>query len=352
MIRRLAFALGLFLLSATPAAAQRPPDEQCILHPQLAPCLQSDADHLVLTYGVRRIEQHRDAGEEVLRVSYFHNEDLLLIAFVRAPGHDPTAYVYFPRRAGRPAVPPMQAPISQAAWSEAMQRAAYADRALAPVPETEADAQSICLHPWVYLFEASVPAEPATGTRARIRRYSATSCDDAPLVPFAADFRRLALPLFPACDALDPRAYGNPVLRFRTCRYLAGDRLAAAEVMNMAYPFRAARGPEDLRDLEELFAYDAAIDWNGRRRGAEDRNPAAFWLARMAEDQVNSFNVERAEGLADGRVRISGYLLRNRPGVNDGTYLQAQFDQVWATTWSGTRVASITVGPWEVYRPR
>lgn len=352
MIRRLARTLAALLLWSAPAAAQIGTDERCWDNPNLASCLEDLSDHLVATYGARQIEAHRDAGDVVLRVSYYHNQDLLLIAFVRAPGHDPTAYIYFPRRPGRTATPPMQAPISQAAWSEAMQRAAYADRSLTPVPETDSDAQSICIHPWVYLFEASVPAERATGTRARIKRYSATSCDDAPLVPFAADFRRLALPLFPACDALDSHVYGNPVLRLRTCQYLAGDRLAAAGVMNMAHAFQTARGPEDLRDLQELFAYEAVIDWNGRRRGPEDRNPAAFWLARVAEDHVTSFTVERAEGLPDGRVRISGYLLRDRPGVNDGTYVQAHFEQVWATTWSGTDVASIAVGPWEVYRPR
>lgn len=346
MIRRLAL-VTLAFLAATPATGQRWPDEQCVRNPNLAPCVQSQGDQLAATFGARRIDEHRDAGEEVVRVFYYHNEDLALIAFVRAPGHEPTAYVYFPRRAGQPAPAPMQAPISQAVWAEAMWRSTYADRGLAPAPPIPADGTEVCLHPWNYVFEASVPAAPGVGVRARVRRYSANACDDAPLIQFAADFRRLAISLFPACDALDDGLYGNPVQRFVLCPRLSGDRLAAAQVMNLADAFRSPRGADDHRDLQGLFNDEAAIDWNGRRHGAEDRDPAAFWQARIREDQVISFGIDAAEGRADGRVRLTGVLLRAQAGRNDGTYLQARFEQIWATTYSGVQVVSVTVGPWE-----
>jgi hypothetical protein len=347
VILRLACALAALFIFASPAAAQRWPDPDCFPDPNIPSCLQSRADGLARDYGVRRIEEHRDAGDEVVRIFYEHNSDLALIEFVRAPGRDPVANVYFPRSAVQQAATPMQAVIPQAVWSEAVERAAYADRSFVSVPPRESDGQTVCLHPWAYVFEASDPAAPEFGIRARIRRHSIDSCDAAPLLQFAADFRRLALPLFPACDALDPRAYGNEVLRLVICQVLSGDKLAAATVMNMAYTFQTARGPEDLRDLQELIDSNAVIDWNGRRRTAEDRNPAAFWLARVAEHQVVSFVVRRAEGLPGGHVRVTGYLLCSRPGTNDGTYLQAHFEQAWATTWSGTQVVSLTVGPWE-----
>lgn len=348
MIRRLALALAALLFTAAPAAAQRWPDDQCVDEPNLAPCLQSRADGLAETYGVRRIEAHRDAGDEVLRIFYIKDGGrAALISFVRAPGRDPVVSVHFEREGGRPAPAPMQAPISQAMWYEASYRAAYADRSLVPVPP---DPRIICLHPWTYVFEASVPAEPAYDRPARVRRHSITSCDDGPLLYFAADLQRLALPLFPACDALDGDHYGNAVLRLRQCRRLSGDRLAAARVMNLATAFERMHRPDDPRVLNDLFAFGAVTDWNGRRHAPTDRDPAVFWRARIAEDNVNGFRVEAVEGQSPDRVRLTGYLYRNQPGTNDGTQSRARFEQIWARTISGMQVTSITVGAWAVQR--
>ena len=184
------WALALLLLASAPAAAQRWPDEQCFDNPNLAPCLQSRADGLAEAYGVRRIEAHRDAGDEVLRVFYIKDGDRALITFVRTPGHDPIAHVHFPRAGNQSASTPMQAQIPEAAWSEALYRATFADRSLIPVPD-DPEVQTICLHPWNFVFEASVPANAVYGRSARVRRHSASSCDDAPLIYFAADLQRL-----------------------------------------------------------------------------------------------------------------------------------------------------------------
>jgi hypothetical protein len=349
MIHRLAWAFAALLPLVAPAAAQRWPDERCIEEPNLAPCLQSRADDLARSYGVQPIEAHRDAGDEVLRIFYVKNGDRALISLVRAPGRDPMAYVYFPRLEGGPAPPPMQAPIPQQVWDEILFRAAYADRSLVPVPPPESDSQTICLHPWNYVFEASIPATPALGIRARIRRHSINSCDDAPLLQFAADLQRLALPLFPACEALRAELFGNAVQRLERCTRLSGDRLSAAEIMNLAHAFEIMGGSETLSDL---FASDAAIHWDGRRRATNDDQPAAFWRARVAEDRVNGFSIEAADGGPEGRVRLTGHLYRDQPGTNDGTVARASFEQLWVTNWSGRQVASVVVGPWEVYRPR
>jgi hypothetical protein len=334
-----------------PASAQHWPDDQCVDNPNLAPCLQSRADGLAEIYGVRRIEAHRDAGDEVVRVFYIKDGDLALITLVRSPGRDPTAYVHFPQARNQSAATPMQAPISQAEWSEALYRAAYADRSLVSLPE-DPEVQTICIHPWTYVFEASVPADAVYGRSARVRRYSASSCDDAPLLYFAADLQRLVLPLFPTCDALDRNRYGNAVQRLIQCQRLYGDRLAAAEVMNLASAFDRIGESEGPHALDHLFAWDAAIDWNGHRHAANDRETAAFWRARIAEDGVSNFHIERAEGQSRNRVRVTGYLYRNQPGTNDGTQSRAPFEQIWAATASGIQVTSITVGPWEVYRAR
>lgn len=342
MIRWLALAAAMLLWSA-PAEAQRRPDQQCVENPNLATCLQVHGDELAAIYGVRRIDAHRDAGDEVVRIFYRHNQDLALIEFVRAPGRDPTAYVYFPRRDGQPAPAPMQASVPQAVWAEVMWRAIYADRALVPVPPPVSDRQTICLHPWTYMFEATEPAAPDAGIAASVRRYDVDACEEAPLIQFASDFRRLALPLFPACDALDGRLYGNPVQRLVRCQHLSGDRLAAAEIMNLAHPFMDIGGSADPHDLDDAFDTEAVIDWNGRRRPADHRNPARFWQERIAEDQVNSFQIERIEGQSRDAARLTGYLHRDRPGRNDGSCLRARMVQVW----TGNHVSSATVGPWQ-----
>lgn len=350
MMRRFAWTLLLTVLAATPAAAQRWPDEACVLDPNLAPCLQSRADELAATFRVRRIEEHRDSGDEVLRIFYLKDGAVALISLIRAPGRDPTANVYFPQAEGRAAAP-MQAPIPQDVWDEAFDRAAYADRRLVPVP-SDPEVQTVCLHPWNYVFEASVPAEPAYGRSARVRRHSINSCDDAPLLYFAADLQRLVSPLFPACDQLDARLYGNVVQRLSLCRRLSGDRLAAALVMNLAHPFQVLGGSEDPHRLDDLFSSNTVIDWNGQHRPADQRNPALFWRARVAEDDVSGFQVEAAEGQSRDRVRVTGYLFRDQPGTNDGTEARASFEQIWARNWSGMQVASVTVGPWQVRRSR
>lgn len=348
MIRRLSLALALLLLAA-PAAAQRWPDDRCVDDPNLAPCAQSRADGLAETYGVRRIEAHRDAGDEVLRIFYIKDGDRALLSFVRAPGRDPMVFVHFPRAGGSPTQAPMQAPVPPAAWNEAFYRAARADRSFVLV-SPDPDVQTICLHPWTYVFEASEPADPAYDRPARVRRHSTTSCDDAPLFFFAADLQRLVLPLFPACDALDGDDFGNAVQRLGQCRRLSGDRLAAARVMNLATAFERMRQSDDPRALDDLFGFGAEIDWNGRRHAATDRAPAAFWQVRIAEDNVNGFRVEAAEGLSPARVRLTGYLYRNQPGTNDGTRSHARFEQIWTRTASGIRVTSVTVGAWTLQR--
>jgi hypothetical protein len=122
--------------------------------------------------------------------------------------------------------------------------------------------------------------------------------------------------------------------------------------MNLADDLRLLGGSGDPRRRDDLFAPDALIDWNGRRRPPDQRNPAAFWRARIAEDDVDGVHVEAVEARSQDRVRVTGYLYRDQPGTNDGTMSRARFEQVWTGTWAGSRIASVTVGPWQVQRPR
>ena len=117
--------------------------------------------------------------------------------------------------------------------------------------------------------------------------------------------------------------------------------------MNLSVAFTEMRGSGYADTLGGLFEPQAVIDWNGRRRVLPDGSPAAFWQARIAENEVNGFYVETAEGQSGDRVRLRGHLSRNRTGTNDGTRLTARFEQIWTRFGSAIRVASVTVGPWE-----
>lgn len=329
--------LGLF--APMPAVAQSWPDEQCIMEPTLASCAQSRADGLAMRFGVPRIEQHLADGDAVVRIFFINGDgrDRLLIAFVRAPGRDPTASVHFPRQRGQPSPPPMQAPIPQAVWDQALDRASYAERSLTPVP---ADPR-ICLHPWTYVFEASDPAREGYMLPAATRRHIVNGCEDAPLILFAGDLQRLALPLFPACDALASNQYWYPADQLFRCSILSGDRLAAARVVNLATAFERVRAPQDQDALADLFVDNATVDWNGRRtpRGADSDR---FWLARVAEDGVDSFTIERAEGQSIDRVRITGRLGRSTHGREGPIRYSAPFEQMWVQN----MIVSATVGAW------
>ena len=342
----LALAALLVVFAAAPSAGQDSIDEQCILDPNIAPCAQSRARRLSREYDVPTIETHLERGDAVVRVFFIdgngHNQ--VLISFVRARGHDPTVFVHFPSSGGRRTIPPLQAPLPQANWDEAVFRAIYAEREFASFEPDPSD-QLICLHPWTYAFESSEPAREGSVESARTRRRIINSCEDAPLILFASDILRLTMPLFPACDALDSRRYGLDARRLFACRVLSGDRLAAASIVNLAAAFERVRDSGDLVLLEDLFSAEASVDWAGRH--PEGQDPDQFWIARAVEDQVTSFDIQTAEGLSPDRVRITGYLGRLADGERGAVSYSAPFEQIWVQE----MIVSATVGRWTAQRP-
>jgi len=325
------------LLAAVPAAAQD--RVECTAGPTLAAC----ADGLARAYGVPTIATHFANGDTVLRVFLIDRQgnNRLLIAFTRASGREPTASVHYPPREIGPTPAPMQAPLPEASWDEASWRADYADRSLVP----SAPRDGFCLDSWALVFEASEPARVGALRPSRTRRHVANICDDAPLVPFFSDLTRLALPLFPACQALETEEYRGPAAALVQCSVLAGDRLAAARVVKRASGFELVQGPHYFGNIDELFFYNATIDWNGRRT-APGADPVQFWAARVGEDHVTYFIIDRAEGVSADRVRITGRLGRHVDGSDERTIYIAPFEQVWVQE----HVQSATVGPWALQR--
>jgi hypothetical protein len=328
----------LVLLPAAPAAAQDP--TACTAGPALAAC----ADGLARAYGVPTISTHFANGDTVLRVFLIDSSgrNRLLVVFTRAAGREPTAFVHYPPADTGPAPAPMQAPLPETSWDEALWRADFADRSLIPSPSHD----SFCLDPWALVFEASEPARVGAVRPSRTRRHVAGICDDAPLVPLFSDLTRLALPLFPACQALETTDYRGPAAALRQCLVLAGDRLAAARAVKLASGFELVQGPHYSGNIDELFFYNATIDWNGRRTAPGSEDPVDFWAARVGEDHVTDFVIDRAEGLSADRVRITGRLGRTIDRSGERTHYIAPFEQVWVQE----HVQSATVGPWTLQR--
>lgn len=353
MTRRLLLCL-VALLAAASADAQAPVDPDCRDDSGVDRCASAQQARVRALFGARSIEEHRAAGDQVRRVFYVdgYGRDVAMIAFVRAPGREPMAYVHFPPRGERPAPQPFEAPVPAALWTDILRRSSHFDRRLMPLPRNP-DEISICLHSWVYTIEANDPAR-GNGVRASLRRKTEDACADGLGEVFATDLQRAALSLFPACEALDPEQHRNPVAQLAACSLLSGDRLAAAAVMNRLDSFRGARRPEDGRLLAGLFTQGARIDWNGVRSVPSDPRLVDFWLGRLAADGMPGFYYQGVEGLSADRVRVTATLERSTDAAEGRppTFSRARVAMIWTlTTVQEFQVESVTVGPWEVYRP-
>lgn len=346
-------AFALFAI-ATPAVAQIRPDPNCADDNGVDRCAADQQRRTRELFGVGAIEAHRDARDQVRRVFYVdgYGRDMIVIAFVRARGRDPIVRVHFPRRRGEPP-PPIETAIPLATWTEMLRRSEYFDRSFVSETATGSDAMVICLHSWVYTIEATDPAR-SNGRPASLRRKTEDACQNGPGEVFAMDAQRTALALFPHCDRLDPRQHRNPASQLAACQLLAGDRLAAAEVMNRLDAFRRARRPGDGHHLAGLFVSGATIDWNGVRRPPDGPDAAGFWLERVTGPDGGSFWPERIEGLTADRVRVIGSMERTVDPPEGGrtTFYRAPVEMIWSlTSVQEFQVTAITVGRSVIYRP-
>jgi len=342
------------LASAAAAPAQARPDPNCSDDNGVDRCATQRQAQTRALFGLRSIEQHREAGDQVRRVFYVdgYGRDMIVIALVRTPGREPMAQIHFPRRERQRATPPLEAPVSHIVWGEMLRRSASFDRSYAPRAGNPQDV-SICLHSWVYTIEANDPAR-ANLAPGSLRRKTEDSCQRGPAAEFAWDLQRAALPLFPHCDRLDPDQHRNPAAQLAACAMLTGDRMAAAEVMNRLNAFRRARRTEDGLLLQGSFAQRAQIDWNGIRSDPGDLYKGNFWLARMASEGSPSFFVQSVEGLAADRVRVAAFLERSVDGAegSPSTHMRAPIEMIWVFGPAQQfEVESATVGAWERYRP-
>lgn len=346
VIASLTATLGLLLL-AGPAAAQLRPNQSCRDDNGLDRCADEQQRRARALFGVRSIEEHQAAGDQVRRVFYVdgYGRDLILIAFVRAPGRDPTLWVHFRPMEGQPRAEPMQAPVTQAAWDEVVNRSENFDRSYAPRPgDTDP-----CVHAWVFTIESvgrrrgRLPAE--------VRRKTESACENGPGSAYAREVQRIALSLMPHCAALDPRNHRNPASMLDACRILHGDRLAAAEVLNRAEAFQSVSGPRDEPRLAAVFGHEPRIDWNGNRYQGSGGGAATFWAGRLAQASGwTNFYFHSVDAESADRARLTGVLRRSADtprGRSTGSET-ARVELVWVRDFNGDmQVESATVGPWQ-----
>lgn len=348
------FAVIFSVSLAALAAAQPTADPNCRDDDRYAGrCAEERLRQSLDAYGVTSIEAHREAGDQVYRVFYYntHGWDIILIAFVRAPGRDPAVRVHYPSTRWGARAEMIEAPITQPVWDELARRAAHFDETFALGPGEDPALRNVCVDGGSYRIESvgrtrgRLPAE--------IRSDVESSCESGPGSLFAAEAARLALPLFAHCALLEPHDEGLEPLRLRDCRVLRGDRLAAAEVMNLAEGFRFFSGPEEAHRISGVFAEESSIDWNGEHYRGPGHRADEFWVERLGTEGAQLF-VERVEGESADRVRLTGSFSRSTdtPRGRDTGYEHARVEQIWVRDFNGEmRLESATISAWELRTP-
>lgn len=300
-------------------------------------------------FGMRPIQEHQRAGDQVRRLFVLnsHRYPVVAIAFVRAPGREPTVYLHFPRSSGGTRAP-FEAAVPYGAWEEILERSRSFERQFVPVPPPPANPgdQLICLDAWEDIGEAT---DPALGeTASSVRRAVAEDCEDRPMRAFARDLRRTAIALFPYCDRIDEEG-NSPHERLAMCGRLRGDRLAAADGLN-----RVSLLQHDTvrHRVMSLFSQNTRINWNG---SSAQGDPGDYWVQQMAAQRAH-FDFEYVEGEAANRVRVVGYLERDIdvPANADPIEERAPVEIIMTLDplpLSQFQVVSITVGAWATHQP-
>jgi hypothetical protein len=324
----MSIAAGLLLAAPASQAptGNFPPPDDCQDDRGVDRCKPEEQRRIRALYGVKAIGAHRDAGDQVRRAFFVdgYGRDLIAVEFIRPKGADPMLRVHFPAKAGEERVPTMTAAVDGGRWSDLLRRSTLLDRG--PLPPRETENPVICLHSWVYTVEASDTAG-APGQAGTVRRRTEDACNYGPTAAFASELAAMAVPLLPPCALLDRDQHRNEAALLASCRYLRGDRLAAAGVLNRLDALRKVRKQEDLALLRPLFGPRASIDWAGEVHAGG--NSAAFWLRKVEEAKAH-FYVEEVMGETADRVRVRGRLYRS-VGEDEATRSEAaKAELVWS----------------------
>jgi hypothetical protein len=357
-MRLIRICAALSLLLAAPVAAQAPkakPSPDCGDDRGVDRCAAEQQRRVRELFGVKSIEEHQAAGDQVRRAFYVdgYGRDIVAIAFVRATGRDPTLRVHFPRKEGAAAPETMQAPVPKRTWEEVLSGSRLFDRTLLPPAGGE---PFICLHSWVYTIEATDPRPAGShAPAAQPRRKTADACRGDLVQDYATALAQAALRLAPHCAALDPRQHRNEATQLAACTMLEGDRLAAAGALNRAHLLVAVNSPADAGRAQGVFDYRGFVEWDGERLGGEADRAMAAWLERTTKPTYARLSIRRVVGETADRARVEGTLNRREGEGSSERTMSAPVTLHMASQPGATdyfTVARAVVGPFKELRLR
>jgi hypothetical protein len=339
----LLFAAGF---AGPEAAGEQPHARDCSDDRGVNRCAADQQRRVRALFGVRSIEEHRDAGDQVRRAFYVdgYGQDTVAIELIRSKGADPMLRVHFPQQEGRARPEPLTAAIGSELWSAMLRRSEHFDRE--PAPERaqgkngDGEAILLCLHSWFYTVEATDPGQGRWAAKP-VRRRTEDACDNGLAEAFATELGAMAVPLLPPCAALDRKQHRNEMALLKVCGYLTGDRLAAAAVMNHIETLRDAEGEAGVAPITPLFAYEAALSWAGE---ASKKGEAAATWARKVREADASFYFDDITGETAERVRIRGGLYRRVGEEGAGREEAAPVELVWEEDGGDFQITQATVG--------
>ena len=275
----------------------------------MAPVLARAADRPDLKieeiYDAPSIEKLAASKVLTLRVAFLddYGRDISLVSFLRSPAEEPRVEVRFPRSSGveRPREL-LTAPISAVTWNVLVADAANFDRTLvektqAPRPDGSREIV-ICLHGWTVMVEA-------VDEEGHIRRRQEGACDHGLTAPYGFALAKAAVAAMPACAALRADRVRNAPGQLVQCGRLAGDRAAAAELLNTWNDpmFAGANSSDHASSIANFFHPDAVVTWPGEAPARGMVKASEAWIAHL--DKMD-FYPERIFGETPDRVSMEG----------------------------------------------
>lgn len=336
MLARSLLLFAVLLLTPTAVLAQDdelPGPRECLDDDLANRCLPEVQARVRDLLGLRSIEDEVASGAIIYRAFFVdgYGRDMPAISFERRPGQSPEVVIY--GQDGRST----RAPVAHSAWEEVEDQASLADRILEPLPEPQGEDPDtvgivICLHAWVQTVEiGNAPRDRFVNEP--VRRRTESACADGLTTRFAFFLADLAVEQIPWCDRLRGDTERNSITRLNTCLYLAGDRMAAADLHN-----------ERLADVRWSRQGGAdPVTWRGRLGinnrpvltwGEQEIRSSGDWrddplitflLARFEEHPDLAFYPVDVEGLDAAHVTVRGEV-----GYDFGaTLMVAEYVQQW-----------------------
>jgi hypothetical protein len=238
----------------------------------------------------------------------------------------------------------MAGALPSEAWSDIKRRAIALDQA--PAEEAALGPRQICLDPPNFRLEIG------EGRPVIHRNY----CVDDPFVEFGVEIGKRSLAAFPACAKLtflteSVRTAGFPISdryadAFAYCGRLDGDKIAAAEVMNVAAAGRVFElgsqwvwDSPPSGDWAALVASDVLFRQAGRPPTQGAGAMLLAWRDLVQDRAELRVNFSHVVGLDSGDVRVDGEL---RSSGNPRS--SARISQVWRRIDGQWRIVDWQVG--------